>query len=384
MDTNFGQLLLDFDQGEDRPVPHRLPDDVERPFQKNLRSILEKEPPPPGPYRVEVGPGHTPAEDLAPKIWRHPVFVAGLFVLLLAGMFATTWQTVEAKRAERVALAAQQAATRARDQALAAEQQAEQARNEASVLAAQALQDRDRALREQQRAETEAATARAANAFLENDPLSQADAAGEGQPYSPSDPDVKIRTALDRAATRLEGRFAAEPLIEASIRQSIGKSYHDLGLYPEARSQLERALDLRRRKLGTDHPDTTSTMTSLAVIYREQSEYGKAEQLLTNALELQRRVLGREHPDTLSTMRATGELYSLQGNYAQAEKMFTSMLRIAPRVLGREHPETVGAMNDLASTYQREGKDGQAEQLLIKIREIQRRAPGENRPKPPP
>ena len=37
----------------------------------------------------------------------------------------------------------------------------------------------------------------------------------------------------------------------------------DLGLYPEARTHLERALDLHRRVLGAKNPETLKTMTRL-------------------------------------------------------------------------------------------------------------------------
>ena len=79
--------------------------------------------------------------------------------------------------------------------------------------------------------------------------LAQASANVQARPDTKPDPDLKVRTALDRAAARIAGKFKEQPLVEASIRQTIGKTYEDLGLYPEAQQQLERALDLRRRVL---------------------------------------------------------------------------------------------------------------------------------------
>jgi hypothetical protein len=40
-------------------------------------------------------------------------------------------------------------------------------------------------------------------------------------------------------------------------------------------------------------------MSHLAGLYRAQGEIAKAEPLIVKALELSRRVLGEEHPDTL-------------------------------------------------------------------------------------
>ncbi len=86
-----------------------------------------------------------------------------------------------------------------------------------------------------------------------------------------------MRTVLDRAAARIPGKFDRQPLVEASIRQTIGNAYRDLGLYPEAQRHIERALDLRQRFLGEDHPDTLESMNDIAELYLEYQ--GKSAQL---------------------------------------------------------------------------------------------------------
>ena len=64
--------------------------------------------------------------------------------------------------------------------------------------------------------------------FLQNDLLGQASAYNQSKP----DPDIKVRTALDRAAARTGGKFAGHPDIEASIRDTMGQTYTDLGTLP--------------------------------------------------------------------------------------------------------------------------------------------------------
>ena len=105
--------------------------------------------------------------------------------------------------------------------------------------------------------------AQAVNDFLQNDLLAQASAANQSGPSAKPDPDLKVRTALDRAAARIAGKFDRQPEVEAAIRDTIGQTYMDLGLYPEARTQLERALDLHRRVLGAENPKTLKTMSRL-------------------------------------------------------------------------------------------------------------------------
>src|SRR5262249_33223690 len=151
--------------------------------------------------------------------------------------------------------------------------------------------------------------------------LAQASANNQARPDTKPDPDLKVRTALDRAAAKIEERFTAQPLVEASIRQTIGNTYKDLGLYPDAQRQMEHSLNLRVRALGEAHPDPLGAMNKLAQLYRDQGKYSQAEPLFTKVLQMQRRVLGAERRDTLDTMHNLAMLYRHQGKYAQAEPL---------------------------------------------------------------
>ena len=235
------------------------------------------------------------------------------------------------------------------------------------------------ALAEKKRADTEAATAKAVNEFLQNDLLAQASPNSSGLKDKP-DPDLKVRTALDRAASRIQGRFENQPLVEAAIRQTIGATYMDLGHSAEAMQQVERALELRRRVLGEQHRETLDTINRLGEGYWAQGQYPRAEQLYTKALDLQRRTLGAEDRDTLQTMANLAELYSDQGKYPQAEALYTRTLEILRRVSGEQHHDTLSTMNNLAVLYRQEDKYAQAEQLYTKVLEIRLRVLGEQHP----
>jgi eukaryotic-like serine/threonine-protein kinase len=235
-------------------------------------------------------------------------------------------------------------------------------------------------IRQSIRANKEAAVAQAVNDFLQNDMLAQASAANQSGPSAKPDPDLKVRTALDRAAQRIAGKFDKQPEVEAAIRDTIGQTYIDLGLYPEARKQLEPALDLQRRVLGAENPKTLKTMSRLGGTAQRQGKYAEAETLLGRALEIERRVLGPDHPDTLYSMSNLASLYSGEGKYAQAEGLDSQTLEIRRRALGPEHPDTLASMNDLAADYYPQGKYAQADALFSQTLEIQRRALGPEHP----
>ena len=110
-----------------------------------------------------------------------------------------------------------------------------------------------------------------------------------------------MRTALDRAAARITGKFDRQPEVEAAIRDTIGRTYMDLGMYPEARTQFERALELHRRVLVAQNPETLKTISRLGRTAFLQRKSPEAEVLCRQSLEGQRRVLGPEHPDTMNS-----------------------------------------------------------------------------------
>jgi tetratricopeptide (TPR) repeat protein/tRNA A-37 threonylcarbamoyl transferase component Bud32 len=230
------------------------------------------------------------------------------------------------------------------------------------------------------RANRETAVAEAVNEFLQNDLLAQAGASAQSGPSTKPDPDLKVRTALDRAAERIEGKFAKQPEVEASIRDTMGLTYMDLGLYPEARKQLERALELRRRALGAEDAKTLETMSRLGRVAAQQGRYAEAELLESRAFEAQRRRLGPEHPDTLTYAYNLAAVYQNEGKPAPAEALFAETLDIQKRVLGPEHPATLNSMDGLASEYIAENKYAQSEALLIQTLEIQKRTLGPEHP----
>ena len=180
----------------------------------------------------------------------------------------------------------------------------------AALLVASAVVSTWMALRAS-RAEAEAV---AVNDFLRNDVLAQAGASTQARADTKPDPDLKVRTALDRAAAGIQGKFPDQPLVEASIRQTIGDTYEDLGLYPEAQAQLERALELRRRVLGDEHLDTLSVTVSLGDVYVYEGKYQQAEPLWTRALDVSQRVHGEAHVTTLQAMNGLALTYKNEGS----------------------------------------------------------------------
>ena len=279
---------------------------------------------------------------------------------LIAGIFGTSWQAYRAKKAERTA----------EERLDTVESQKEQIEREKQNAIAQA----DRADIEAEKAKAEAAIAQAVNDFLNKDLLSQAD------PKKEPDRDIKLRTVVDRAAEKIEGRFADQPLVEAAICQTLGLTYQALGEYGKAQQQHRRARELRQRELGIEHPSTLTSMTNIAVALDDQKRWADAEELLRSVFEIQQRVSGPEHSDTLVTAHNLASVLRHQGRYAECEKIQRNVLDIRQRVFGPEHRLTLLIKHGLASTAYQSARYAEAERLANEALEVQRRVLGSEHP----
>jgi tetratricopeptide (TPR) repeat protein/predicted Ser/Thr protein kinase len=390
----------------------------------DLRRYLANEP-------ITARPAST-RYQLQKFVRRHTSVVtaaAAVFVALTAGTVASTWQALKARAAERAAIAAESRATterddavRERNRALTAEAIAGQERNRAIAAQNVAQAERTRAVEASHRATTEAAISQAVRTFLQTDLLAQSSAQQQTTPSSRPDPDLKVRTALDRAAASVPSRFRNQPLVEASVRQTIGRAYQDLGLYDQADGQFVRALQLRKSAAGLTHESTLESLRALAQntmqrgkypeaekeylevidilhrqrghnaapvleaqaelveVYVQQGRYKAAETLITTTIAAQRRVLGPDHPSTLASVSELGRAQISQGKLTDAEATLKTLFLALQRVKGPDHPDTLSVETDLAEALERDTKYDEAEHVYTAALEGERRVLGADHP----
>jgi eukaryotic-like serine/threonine-protein kinase len=166
----------------------------------------------------------------------------------------------------------------------------------------------------------------------------------------------------------------------AELYKGEGK-YAQAEPYVEAEPVLIKALEIRRRVLGADHPDTIKSVNSLAGLYRSEGKSAESETLFVSVFEARRRLLGPSHPDTISTMALLGDVRLQQKNYAGAE----AVLREAQN--SKEKPgswEQYWSQNLLGASLAGQSRYAEAEPLLVSEYQgmIQREAsiPLEDRP----
>jgi tetratricopeptide (TPR) repeat protein/tRNA A-37 threonylcarbamoyl transferase component Bud32 len=208
-----------------------------------------------------------------------------------------------------------------------------------------AKQSADEALAETRRAQAEA---QATLEFFEDKVLAAA---------RPKDQEgglgieATIHAAVDAAEPEIERAFADQPVVEASIRNTLGLSYLHLSEPTLAIRQHERALALRRQVFGHHHHDTLVSITNLARAYEEAGRLADAILLHEEDLRLSTAEFGPDHTDTLVSMNNLARAYREAGRFADAIPLHEDVLMRRRASLGPDHRATLISMNNLALAY---------------------------------
>ncbi|QIR41386.1 tetratricopeptide repeat protein [Tolypothrix sp. PCC 7910] len=177
----------------------------------------------------------------------------------------------------------------------------------------------------------------------------------------------------------LSAQQSAELAEAERLNQQVMQLYQQ-GKYSAAIPLAERALAIREKVLGKEHPNVAQSLNNLAELYRVQGSYAKAEPLYLRSLAILEKVLGKEHPNVAQSLNNLAELYRVQGSYAKAEPLYLRSLAILEKVLGKEHPNVATSLNNLAALYDSQGNYAKAEPLYLRSLAILEKILGKEHP----
>jgi len=185
--------------------------------------------------------------------------------------------------------------------------------------------------------------------------------------------EITVRSILDAASQGLGGELTTEPLVEASIRWTLAKSYTWLGLYEPAELHAKRALEIRQAQLGAQDIATLESFFELGWVHFYQSRYKESAPLLTQALEGMDLMLKEEHGNRLYCMATLSCVYIMQGRLSEAEQLLDGGLATIHRVWGEENEHSPTFLLGLAWVYYMQAHYEKAERLSKQALAISRR-----------
>ena len=278
---------------------------------------------------------------------------------------------------------------------------------------------RERAARE--RAEVEARRSARIEAFL-------LDTLGAGGPRritdlfsvaGSSDPDVKVRDLLDRAAAQAGAGLADDPVVLAAVQQTLGDTQAALGRYDKAEPLLRGAVAtyeslndgqglvngytslsivLDRLNRGEEALEANHRALEACLAHNGRSDACHIQGLINDGTVLSR--LGRldeaeaaaqealellksrdpSDPRHLTLLDLLGNLRSRQGKPQEAEPLRRAAWERAVAQVGADHPMTVAFENNFATALSELGRDAEAIPLRRHVLEVRSRELGAAHP----
>jgi tetratricopeptide (TPR) repeat protein len=153
---------------------------------------------------------------------------------------------------------------------------------------------------------------------------------------------VHLRAVTENSRDRDDERSAA-------LCANLGYHLRTIGDLRGARPHYERALAIREKVLGAEHPDTARSLNNLGGLLQDQGDLAGARTYCERAHVNFEKVLGAEHPDTALSLNNLGLLLKSQGDLAGARQHYERALAILEAGLGPDHRHTKIVRKNLES-----------------------------------
>jgi len=118
--------------------------------------------------------------------------------------------------------------------------------------------------------------------------------------------------------------------------------------YANAAYASGKTLEVQRRTLGEDHPQTLVTISNLTAVLEGQGDLLGAMSLARYVFAARKQVLGEGHPDTLLSMKHLALMLWEQGDQYGARQLQRAYIDCLEKVHGLMHERTLSAVLQLA------------------------------------
>ncbi|MGB7295583.1 MAG: serine/threonine-protein kinase [Candidatus Aminicenantales bacterium] len=191
---------------------------------------------------------------------------------------------------------------------------------------------------------------------------------------------VTAREILDKGAEKISLELQGQPVIQGKLMNTMGIVYRSLGLFDPAQALLEKALELRTKALGPDHPDVAVTLSDLGYVLWRKGDFARAKVLQEQALAIRERRLNPDAKEVANSLHDLGTLNYTQGNYAEARRLLERSLAIREKILGLENADVANTLNSLGAIAYKEGDYGKAAEIWERTLAVREKVLGPDHP----
>ncbi|MEO1085707.1 MAG: serine/threonine-protein kinase, partial [Acidobacteriota bacterium] len=129
------------------------------------------------------------------------------------------------------------------------------------------------------------------------------------------------RQLLDRGVERIHHELSDEPLIQARLMSTLGRVYHNQGLFAEAEPLFATALERRQEVLEAGHPDIATSHLDLADDLRTQGRLEAAMPHYEQAVSMRREHFGADSIELAQALNNMALGLIRIGDYDRAQEL---------------------------------------------------------------
>lgn len=165
---------------------------------------------------------------------------------------------------------------------------------------------------------------------------------------------------LERALDIRKQKLGMEHEDTATCLNLLGLVLWSSGNPGAARSYIEQALPVFQQKFGHIHPQTARCLNNLAGLFWTMEDFSAALPYTRQALEIREQILGAEHPETAQSLSNLGTILMYLGNLSEAQGYLEQALVVRKRILEMDHPDIAASLDNLGYLLQKLGRTAEA------------------------
>ncbi len=191
---------------------------------------------------------------------------------------------------------------------------------------------------------------------------------------------LTARELLDQASWRIDAELESQPALKATLMDTMGVVYQNLGFFDEAGSLLVRAFEMRRQLAPGADADVAQSLSHLAFLRHLEEDFTTAEVLARQALEMRREMFGAEHPLVAESQHDLAEVLFASGEWDDSETHYRSALAMRQELLGPQHRAVAESLNEMSMLLRAKDQYDEADAMASEALEIWRESFGDDHP----
>lgn len=184
----------------------------------------------------------------------------------------------------------------------------------------------------------------------------------------PRRPSSESEAAEDAPARdSLSTSLYEQPDLCSSVLDALGLALLKRGHHVEAEPLISRALDIRGKYFGMDHPMYAASLHNSALVLLEAGNYTDAAEKVRQALHIHQRVVGADRLSMASMLNTLARVELNQGHYVEAEHCARQALEIVGQMNVDSDPLADESLAVLAKLQLARGDVSAAREMYVQL-----------------